>query len=64
MSNLVKFGEFNPVTVLLEIYFLNSADPDQLASSEASWSGSTLFYIHTMINYVIVLFNYQVTVWP
>ena len=21
----------------------NSADPDQLASSEASWSGSTLF---------------------
>ena len=22
---------------------LNSADPDQLASSEAKWSGSTLF---------------------
>ena len=22
----------------------NSADPDQLASSEANWSGSTLFY--------------------
>ena len=25
-------------------YFMaNSADPDQLASSEANWSGSTLF---------------------
>ena len=24
----------------------NSVDPDQLASSEASWSGSSLFFIH------------------
>ena len=24
-------------------YFANSADPDQMASSEAIWSGSTLF---------------------
>ena len=31
---------------LIQIHILNdknSADPDQLASSEANWSGSTLF---------------------
>ena len=29
----------------------NSADPDQLASSEASWTGSTLF---AKIGYILV----------
>ena len=29
----------------------NSADPDQLASSEAKWSGSTLF---AMAGYILV----------
>ena len=28
----------------------NNDDPDQLASGEASWSGSTLFFIHTKIH--------------
>ena len=28
------------------ISFENSVDPDQLALSEASWSGSTMFFIH------------------
>ena len=33
------------ISVLIQIHILksNSADPDQLASSEANWSGSTLF---------------------
>ena len=26
-------------------YFVNSVDPDQLASEEANWSGSALFAI-------------------
>ena len=29
----------------------NNVDPDQLASDEASCSGSNLFFIHTMISY-------------
>ena len=29
-------------------FFYNSVDPDQLASFEVSWSGSTLFYINTL----------------
>ena len=31
-------------TILLSV-LTNSVDPDQLASSEANWSGSTLFVI-------------------
>ena len=30
--------------------FENSADPDQLASDEVTWSGSTVFYIPVEIN--------------
>ena len=30
--------------------FANSADPDQLASSEANWSGSALFAIIKYVN--------------
>ena len=30
---------------------INSADPDELASSEANWSGSTLF---TKAEYILV----------
>ena len=39
-------------TVLLNLdlsFFENTVDPDQLASDEASWSGSTLF--STLIEY-------------
>ena len=32
----------------------NSVDPDQLASSEASWSGSTLFFIHVQSWFMII----------
>ena len=32
--------------------FKNSVDPDQLASDEASWSGSTLFFIHVINPYL------------
>ena len=30
--------------------FANSVDPDQLASKEANWSGSTLFVINCISN--------------
>ena len=33
----------------------NSADPDQLASSEANWSGSTLF---SKAGHILVLQDY------
>ena len=31
----------------------NRCDPDQLASGEASWTGSTLFFIHTINPYYV-----------
>ena len=36
-----------PLSCWTQIYpaFANSVDPDQLASEEANWSGSTLFAI-------------------
>ena len=34
--------------------FANSVDPDQLASSEANWSGSTLFAIQYLNLYQII----------
>ena len=38
----------NTLHMFLNVYpfFENSVDPDQLASDEASWSGSTLFHSH------------------
>ena len=46
---------FWPNKCIVHIFFhnstaciVNSVDPDQLASEEASWSGSTLFFIHIM----------------
>ena len=38
-------------TLNLKPFYGNSVYPDQLASFEASWSGSTLFFIHTMNQY-------------
>ena len=49
---LCKFDENHPNGLTLVSYwtqicpaFANSEDPDQLASSEANWSGSALFAI-------------------
>ena len=41
------------LTLVLLIYpaFANSVDPDQMASEEANWSGSTLFAIKYVISY-------------
>ena len=36
----------------------NSADPDQLASSEANWSGSTLFLKEEIIQFSRTRVNY------
>ena len=36
---------FNPCWTRIYPVFANSVDPDQLASSEANWSGSALFAI-------------------
>ena len=33
----------------------NNVDPDQLASSEASWSGSTLFSIDIISGFILLL---------
>ena len=42
----------------------NSADPDQLASSEANWSGSTLFakagYTRVQVNLSSKLFPFRI----
>ena len=47
---MIKYGQHMALTFVLlnhDIYpaFANSVDPDQLASSEANWSGSSLFDI-------------------
>ena len=39
--------------------FANSEDPDQLASSEANWSGSALF----AIQYVTFISNLDQVIW-
>ena len=46
-TDKLKFGNNNPLSCWTRIYpaFANSVDPDQLASEEANWSGSTLFAI-------------------
>ena len=36
---------FNPCSADPGVAFENSVDPDQMASEEAIWSGSTLFFI-------------------
>ena len=43
----VPYFKIEILTLVLLIYpaFANSVDPDQLASSEANWSGSALFDI-------------------
>ena len=49
--------------------FANSVDPDQMASEEAIWSGSTLFVMQFVIwmntvYFVIWLVDSQQWVWP
>ena len=43
----------------LTIAFKNTVDPDQIASEEAIWSGSTLFFIQFM-NYEQTSLSYQI----
>ena len=44
ISSFQPIKLFDPDCWLLFTYLMaNSAEPDQLASSEANWSGSTLF---------------------
>ena len=40
-------NNFSPLSCWIQIYpaFVNSVDPDQLASEEANWAGSALFAI-------------------
>ena len=45
---VLKFEQLHLTLVLLNPGFANSVDPDQLASGEANWSGSTLFVIKYM----------------
>ena len=41
---LLIFSQSDYLIYAVDTYLMtNSADPDQLASSEANWSGSTLF---------------------
>ena len=48
-STETSLGDTDPLTLLLLNttcpVLANSVDPDQLASSEANWSGSALFVI-------------------
>ena len=52
MWSFVYILDSQPLSCWTRIYlaFANSADPDQLASEEANWSGSTLFAIK-YVNY-------------
>ena len=49
MANITEPDQTSPLTLLLlnmaHPVLANSADPDQLASEEANWSGSALFVI-------------------
>ena len=44
---LLNIGQSDALIEIVDIKFINwvanSADPDQMASEEANWSGSTLF---------------------
>ena len=44
----------------LTIVFKNTVDPDQMASEEAIWSGSTLFFIQFMNLYEQTSLSYQI----
>ena len=50
LKGVLYLTKFNPSPAEPQIchVFANSVDPNQLASAEANWSGSTLF----VINYV------------
>ena len=42
-KDAMRTSNFQPIRLQFTYLMTNSADPDQLASSEANWSGSTLF---------------------
>ena len=44
----------------LTLVFNNTGDPDQMASEEAIWSGSTLFFIQFMNLYEQTSLSYQI----
>ena len=44
----------------LTLAFENSVDPDQMASEEAIWSGSTLFFIQFMNLYEQTTLSYPI----
>ena len=44
----------------LTFAFKNSVDPDQMASEEAIWSGSTLFFIQFMNLYAQITLSYLI----
>ena len=44
----------------LTLAFENSVDPDQMASEEAIWSGSTLFFIQFMNLYEQTTLSYLI----
>ena len=44
----------------LTLAFKNTVDPDQMASEEAIWSGSTLFFIQFMNLYEQTSLSYQI----
>ena len=47
-ENITNLELLSLVLLNLHPAFTNSADPDQLASEEANWSGSALFAINYM----------------
>ena len=44
----------------LTLAFENTVDPDQMASEEAIWSGSTLFFIQFMNLHEQTTLSYQI----